>query len=61
MGSKVATTLTIDSEVKRDFKLECVLNEVEMSETVEGMMSDYVELSRQMRKQREEKNGKTEQ
>lgn len=61
MGSKVATTLTIDSEIKRDFKLECVLNEVEMSETVEGMMSDYVELSRQMRKQREEKNGKTEQ
>lgn len=47
-GTKVPTTLTIDSEVKMDFKLECVKNGVEMSETVEHMMLDYVKVSREI-------------
>ena len=45
---KVPTTLTIDTGIKMDFKMECVKNGVEMSETVEHMMLDYVKVSREI-------------
>jgi len=57
MATKVATTLTIDTEIKMMFKIECVKNEVEMSETVEGMMRDYITISKKMWNERNNKNG----
>lgn len=55
MADKVATTLNIDREVKTDFKIECVKNQVEMGETVEQMMKDYVNASRKMHEANEQK------
>lgn len=57
MGHKVNQTLSIDSDVKKDFKVECTLNGVDMSETVEQLMVDYTELSRSLRNERLERNG----
>lgn len=54
---KIPTTLSIDENIKRDFKIECVENGVEMSEAVQSMMRDYVALSREIREaQKELKN-----
>jgi len=48
MSEKIATTLNIDKDIKTSFKMECIRNEVEMSETVEQMMLDYTKVSKEM-------------
>lgn len=53
MADKVNTTLSIDSDIKKRFKVECTLNSVDMSETVEQLMSDYIELSTELRNERQ--------
>lgn len=55
--AKVNTTLSIDSEVKENFKIATIQNKVDMSETVEAFMERYVETTNNLRKQREDKNG----
>lgn len=45
---KTPTTLTIREDVKMKFKVECIKNSVEMSETVEQMMSDYIKVSQEI-------------
>lgn len=57
MSEKVNTTLSIDKQAKQNFKVECTLNGVDMSETTENLWNDYVELSRALRSERENKNG----
>lgn len=57
MSSKVATTFNIDKEIKTSFKIECVKNGVEMGQTVEIMMSDYVKASQELHAAIREKNG----
>lgn len=51
---KENTTFSIDSEVKKDFKMECIKNDAEMSATVEHLMSNYVSLSQEMHKANED-------
>ena len=53
--SKENTTLSIDGEVKKNFKIECTRNSNEMSEVVELMMKDYIHASISMHNDR--KNG----
>jgi hypothetical protein len=48
MSDKIATTVTINKEVKQAFKIECIKNSVEMSETVEQMMRDYISASQEL-------------
>jgi len=50
MGTKIASTFTIDKDVKKEFKMECTLNDVEMSDTIEFMMTHYVTASKDLRK-----------
>lgn len=57
MSEKIATTFTINKTVKMDFKIECVRNGVEMGETVEQMMVDYIRVSRQLHDTIKEKHG----
>lgn len=45
MSEKTATTLNINTKIKQDFKIQCIKNGVDMSETVEQMMSDYTAAS----------------
>lgn len=47
---KENTTLSINKTIKKEFRIECLRNDVEMSETVEVMMSDYTEASKKMHK-----------
>ena len=50
------TTLSIDAEVKKSFKIATIHNKVDMSETVEAFMQRYVETTNFLRKQRAEKD-----
>lgn len=58
MGIKVATTLSINRNVKKEFKKECVENGVDMSETTEQMWENYVEASKELKAERLEKSKK---
>ena len=42
-------SMRIDPEVKESFKQETYLQSVDMTETIEGFMRKYVEVSRQNR------------
>lgn len=48
--AKKNTTLSIDENIKKNFSMECIRNDVEMSETVETMMLNYIEASNEMHK-----------
>ena len=48
MAAKEATTLSINPKVKKDFKMECLRNDNEMSEVVENFMLTYIKLSKDM-------------
>lgn len=48
-GNKENSTFRIDKDIKRDFKIECVLAVVEMSEAVESLMSSFIKTSREIR------------
>lgn len=52
--AKENTTFSIDGEVKMNFKIECIRNEAEMSDTVEKMMLDYISLSQEIHKANKE-------
>lgn len=47
--AKVNQTISIETEVKREFKAACSLDGNDMSETIEEFMKNYVELSKSMR------------
>ena len=49
MAEKKNSTYSIDEEVRKEFKIECLLNEADMSETIEFMMSNYVTASKELR------------
>ena len=52
MSGKTTVTLSIDTDVKRAFKIETMQNDAEMSSAVEGFMENYVKLSKQLREDR---------
>lgn len=54
--SKVNTTLSIDEDVKMSFKIETTRNRIEMSEAVERLMVDYIEISQKLHNERQLKN-----
>jgi len=49
MSIKINTTISTDPEVKANFKIECAMNGVEMSETTQQLWQDYIDLSRELR------------
>lgn len=53
MTSKVNTTLSIDEDVKLAFKISCLMNNVDMSETVENFMHEYAINTKKLRDERE--------
>lgn len=55
-GNKKRSTYSIDEEIRNNFKIETTINGVDMSETIEGFMSNYVIASRKLRKERENKD-----
>lgn len=57
MSDKVNTTLSVNIKLKQAFKVECTLNNVDMSETTENLWKDYVELSKSLRAERENNDG----
>ena len=54
MSTKKQITLTIDDEVKKLFHLECIGNGVTMSETIESMMGQYVNISQELKGKKNE-------
>ena len=46
---KKNSTFTIDEQLKHEFKTECVKNSVDMSETVESLMENYIKASNTIR------------
>ena len=56
MSTKIATTLNIDKAVKKDFKTECAINEIDMSEMTEIMWKDYIKVSQELREDRSNKD-----
>ena len=49
--NKENSTFRLDKEIKKDFKIECAINGNDMSEAVESLMTNYINLSRKMRTQ----------
>ncbi len=47
--AKIHVTFNIENSVKKDFNVECIENNINMSETVENMMINFVNASRKMR------------
>lgn len=47
-GNKVNTTLSFDKDLKKEFKLECIRNDNEMSTVLELLMKNYIQASRKM-------------
>ena len=54
MAEKKASTYTIDEDIRKAFKMECTLNDVEMSDTIAHMMENYIKISQQLRKEQED-------
>lgn len=54
MATKVATTLSIDEEVKKQFKMECLINENDMSTVIEEFMKSYTRMSKEMNSNKED-------
>jgi len=46
IGGKIYATFTIDSDIKVQFNLACVSLGLNMSETVEAMMQNFLEISK---------------
>lgn len=55
--AKKQSTYSIEEDVRRSFKTECIINDVDMSETIEQFMRNYSETSVMLRKERQEKDG----
>lgn len=53
--NKTPTTLSIDRDIKSEFKIECLRNSVDMSEVVEGMMTDYTRISKELHDERKQR------
>ncbi len=49
--AKIKVTISIEEEVKKDFNKECIDNGINMSETVENMMKNFCNASRQMKEE----------
>lgn len=49
MSNKKQSTYSLDENIKRDFQVECLLNDVNMSEAVEALMENYITISRKIR------------
>jgi hypothetical protein len=51
--AKKQSTYSIDEVIRKNFKTECTINEVDMSETIENFMENYAIVSKRLRKERE--------
>jgi hypothetical protein len=49
MEGKINRTYSIDVKVFKDFKIECIYQNVEMSETIENFMLSFSNVSKQSR------------
>lgn len=49
MSGKKKLTYSINEDIAKDFKIECIYQEVEMSTTVESFMSFFIQSSRNKR------------
>jgi hypothetical protein len=49
MEGKINRTYSIDSKVVQDFKIECIYQAVDMSETVQSFMASFANVSKQSR------------
>lgn len=52
---KINVTLSIDRNVKLDFKIENARNSADMSATVEQFMKNYIKASKELNEERESK------
>jgi hypothetical protein len=53
--AKKQSTYSIDEDIRKKFKSECIINDVDMSETIESFMENYFTTSRRLRKEREDR------
>jgi len=51
MATKKNSTYSIDEDIRKAFKMECLNNEVDMSDTIEFMMANYITVSQSLREE----------
>jgi hypothetical protein len=51
MAAKKNSTYSIDEDIRKNFKMECLNNEVDMSDTIEFMMANYITVSQSLREE----------
>lgn len=51
MAGKKNSTYSIDEDIRRAFKMECLMNDADMSDTIEFMMANYVEVSKSLKEE----------
>lgn len=56
--AKKQSTYSIDEDIRKSFKTECIINDVDMSETVENFMENYSKTSKRLRNERKEKQSR---
>ena len=49
MEGKINRTYSLDNKVVQDFKIECIYQAVDMSETIQSFMSSFTNVSKQSR------------
>jgi DNA-binding ferritin-like protein len=49
MSNKKQSTYSLDESIRKDFQIECLLNDVNMSEAIEALMENYINISRKIR------------
>lgn len=47
--AKKHITFNVDEEIKKQFGIECLHNEINMSDTIQNMMENFVIASKKMR------------
>jgi antitoxin component of RelBE/YafQ-DinJ toxin-antitoxin module len=48
LGNKIYATYTIDEDVKKRFNIACATLDINMSETVQAMMENFLDISKQL-------------
>jgi len=48
LGNKIYATFTVDEDVKKRFNIACATLDINMSETVQAMMENFIDVSKQM-------------
>jgi len=49
--AKIKVTFSVDEDVKKDFNIECIEHGINMSDTVENMMKNFCNASKQMKEE----------